>query len=725
LQIAMKPSSEAMPLLRPSPEVLRFAPIRWAIVLSVLFVAGSLLRPSVMFLSPEYTLALHTALEVFSITVSAMVFALGWNLRRTAHGGPFVCLGAVFLAVALTDFLHALSYPGMPALVTPSGTEKSIAFWLMARAFAVIGLLVLAVLPSRRWPAAWSRLALLVAVGVTAAVAWVILFQQNVLPRTFVPGGGVTALKVGTEYALSAAYGLAALLLFRRSVRDRAPALAWLASAAWAMALAELYFTLYVQVSDVFSVLGHVYKFAASVMIYKGVFRAGVREPHEALAHERALLRAMIDSVPDLIAFKDRRGAYLGCNKAFSRCYDIGESALIGRTDGEVFGHGIQPSATPDEVAVVRVLERHEEWVEGADGSMRLLDTLRIPFHGDQGELLGEVDISRDFTERRRVREQIAEREQRLMMALQGASLGIWNWDIPVGRMSFSPLWAAMLGLDLNDVVPSVATWEALVHPDDWGGIQAALEPHLRGETDSYSAEYRMRHSDGHWVWVQDSGRVLERDEEGKPLRAVGLHQDISSRKAMEESLLHLATSDPLTGLWNRRHFTEMVNGELRRLRRHGASAGFLLLDLDHFKRINDTRGHAAGDEVLRHFSSLVSGHLREADVFARLGGEEFGVLLPCIEDADGALRAADRLRHLIALNPAMPGKDPLPFSVSIGVAMLDPDDSGFDVIFSRADDALYEAKRSGRNRAVLAKSPDATGPASTDTGPVHEGLPG
>jgi|GEM_PF-1219220 len=700
----MKSKSVAAPLSRSAPDALRLAPVQWAIVLSVLFVGGSFLPAGTVFELPEHYLALHTALEVFSITVSAMVFALGWNLRRTPHGGPFVWLGAVFLAVALTDFFHALSYDGMPVFVTSSGPEKAVEFWLAARVFAATGLFVLAFLPNTRWSAARARLVLLAALGVTALVAWLVLFHQATLPRTFIPGEGITPLKIVIEYLLATTYALSALLLFRRGIREGSPALAWLASAAWAMALAELYFTLYVEVSDLFNVLGHVYKFVASVMIYKAVFRAGVREPHEALAHERAMLRAMIDSVPDLIAFKDTRGAYLGCNKAFGRCYDIREEDLLGRTDADLFGPGMLAAYDCSGVPVVSMLERHEEWVEGPDGSMRLLDTLRIPFRGESGELLGEIGISRDFTERRRVREQIAEREQRLMMALQGASLSVWDWDIPTGRMLFSPLWASMLGRRLQDLAPDISTLEALVHPDDWGDIQAALEPHLRGETESYTAEYRLRHSDGHWVWVQDAGRVLERDAEGKPVRAVGLHQDISSRKLMEESLLQLATSDPLTGLWNRRHFTEMVNGELGRVRRHGSVAALLLLDLDHFKRINDTRGHAAGDEVLRHFSGLVSRHLREVDVFARLGGEEFGVLLPCVDDAAGALRAADRIRDLVAASPALIGTEPLAFSVSIGVAMLGPDDTGFDVVFSRADEALYEAKRSGRNRAVLAK---------------------
>ena len=642
-------------------QVLRLAPVRWALFLSALFAFGSLLPAWQVFSAVEHYLALHTALEVFSITVSAMVFALGWNLRRTPRSGPFVWLGIIFLAVALIDFLHTVSYAGMPVFITPSGSEKAINFWLVARTFAVLGLFVLPFLDRTRWSLARVHLSLMMVLAAMTLMVWVILFQSQALPRTFIPGQGITALKIGAEYVLSAAYAMSALLLLVRGFRDGEGALTWLASAAWTMALAELYFTLYIDVSDVFNVLGHVYKLVASVMIYKAVFSSGVREPHAALAHERALLRAMIDSVPDLIAFKDTRGAYLGCNKAFSRCYDVSEASLIGHTDGELFGPGMQQSA---------------------------------------------------------------EREQRLLMALQGASLGIWDWDIGSGRMSFSPLWAAMLGRRLEDVAQDVSTWEALVHPEDWSAIQATLAPHLRGETESYTAEYRMRHSEGHWVWVQDAGRVLERDEEGKALRAVGLHQDISSRKAMEESLLQLATSDPLTGLWNRRYFTEMANGELGRVRRHGSNAGFLLLDLDHFKRVNDTWGHAAGDEVLRHFAGLVSGHLREVDVFARLGGEEFGVLLPCIDDAAGALRAAERLRDLIASNPAIVCNAPLPFSVSIGVAMLDTEDSGFDMLFTRADEALYEAKRSGRNRAVLARRGAETGCAPEDVQPVSEVAP-
>lgn len=694
-------------------------PLRWAAMLTALCVVAILLPGWRMFSSAEHYLALHNALEFFSIAVSAMVFALGWNLRRSASGGAFLWLGVFALAVAVIDLLHLLSYEGMPSLVTPSSPEKAINFWLAARVLTALCLLGLVFVPPRPWRAATAVGAVVAALATSAGVAWIGLFHADRLPSTFVPGEGVTAFKVAVEYGIAGLHALAAVLLLRTAVRQGRAAMVWLAAAAWVLGLTGLFFTLYVSVNDVHNFLGHAYKVVASIMFYKAVFAAGVQEPNAALERERALLRTMIDSVPDLISFKDVNGAYLGCNRAFSACYNLSEQSLVGRTDAELFGAGMQIAGDAQADVVVTRLERHEEWVEGADGTMRLLDTLRIPFRGSDGNLLGEIDVSRDFTERRRIRDQIAEREKRLLMALQGASLGVWDWDIPSGRMLFSPLWASMLGRRVEDLPPDVATWEALVHPDDWGDIQGALEPHLRGETDSYTAEYRLRHAGGHWVWVMDAGRVLERDDDGKPLRAVGVHQDISERKSMEASLLHLATSDPLTGLWNRRHFTEVVNGELGRVRRHGVQAGLMLLDLDHFKRINDTRGHAAGDEVLRHFAGIVSRHLREADVFARLGGEEFAVLLPCIDDAAGAVRAAERVRELIASTPAIVDGVPLPFSVSIGVAMLEAGDGGFDAVFSRADEALYEAKGGGRNRTVLSAPKEEAGSALESTEPA------
>ena len=685
-------------------------PLLATVLLGVFFVFSIFLPPVNVFADALDYLPLHAGLEIFAIVVAGMVFALGWNLRRSARGGRLVWLGAACLAAGLLDFAHLMSYPGMPPFFTPNQAEKAIGFWLMARLIGALGLLAHAVLPEREGGGPAAAWAVLGAIVVTLGWSWLVLAHPQVFPATFVEGRGVTPLKSALECGLALLYLGAAVLLARRALADGESVGGWLAAAAVTMALAELHFARYAAVADLYNALGHAYKAAAFTMIYRAVFVSGVRAPQRALAAERALLRGLIDSVPDLIAFRDRDGRYLGCNKAFAEAYGIREDALIGRSDGEVFA-GRLPLAEAGQEAVSGA-ENHEEWLEAADGTLRLLDTLRTPYFDADGRQLGEIRVSRDFTERRRVREQIAERERRLMLALEGAELGLWDWDVPSGRANFSPVWCRMLGYTADELPANVSSWESLVHPDDWYDIRDSLEPHLRGVRDAYRAEYRLKHKSGHWIWVLAAGRVLDRGEGGEALRMVGIHQDISQRKAMEESLLQLATSDPLTGLWNRRHFMEVVRGELGRVRRNQAPAALLLMDLDFFKRINDTHGHAAGDEVLRHFTATVSAQLREADVFARLGGEEFAILLPCI-DALGAVRVADRLRRVVADSPASIESGPLHYSVSIGATMLDARDEGYEGAYARADEALYAAKHAGRNRVVLA--PVIAGEAAVD----------
>lgn len=296
---------------------------------------------------------------------------------------------------------------------------------------------------------------------------------------------------------------------------------------------------------------------------------------------------------------------------------------------------------------------------------------------------------------------QLAESKQQLKLALNGADLGLWDWRIPSGEVIFNERWVTMLGYTQDQLEPKLATWERLVHPEDWARIEAVLEPHLRGETARYVSEHRMRHKDGSWVWVLDSGKVVERDAAGKPLRAVGIHQDITQRKLMEAQLRELATTDVLTGLPNRRHFLVRLDEELARLRRGGEQhVALLLLDLDHFKRVNDSFGHEAGDKVLRMFSDIVRGTLRKNDVAGRLGGEEFGILLPGIEQ-ENAREFAERLREKVAAGGVEHQGQTLKIKVSIGITELTAE-SAPQTQLARADKALYYAKESGRNRVTV-----------------------
>ena len=142
-----------------------------------------------------------------------------------------------------------------------------------------------------------------------------------------------------------------------------------------------------------------------------------------------------------------------------------------------------------------------------------------------------------DQTERVTLEERLRVEEERLELALAGADLGLWDWHIPSGRVTFNERWAAMLGYTLDEIPPHISSWELLVHPDDKPAVEAALKPHLEGRAPAYVCEHRMRHKDGHWLWILDRGKVMERDEAGQPVRAAGTHLDITAIKVAEAEL--------------------------------------------------------------------------------------------------------------------------------------------------------------------------------------------
>jgi diguanylate cyclase (GGDEF)-like protein len=202
-------------------------------------------------------------------------------------------------------------------------------------------------------------------------------------------------------------------------------------------------------------------------------------------------------------------------------------------------------------------------------------------------------------------------------------------------------------------------------------------------------------------------GRTLERhstvlyNEDGQYLGRVWFFRDISTQKQTESTLRDLAHQDSLTGVSNRRYFFERANQEFARTKRSSTPLSIAELDIDFFKQINDQNGHAAGDEVLKSLCNASLRLLRETDIFARLGGEEFAVLLPDT-NLDGARHLAERLRQAISDSKLSLSSGVLHCTVSIGVAMLKPTDTCIEDCLLRADSALYRAKHNGRNRVEI-----------------------
>ncbi|MBI5331336.1 MAG: diguanylate cyclase [Betaproteobacteria bacterium] len=234
--------------------------------------------------------------------------------------------------------------------------------------------------------------------------------------------------------------------------------------------------------------------------------------------------------------------------------------------------------------------------------------------------------------------------------------------------------------------------WRCFVHPEDlpeFDRLITRLEP---GQASSGSL--RILRTDGGTRHVQVYAKVEQGGGENAH-RLFGACRDVTEHKALEGELIRLANTDALTGVANRRRFLEQMEMELARVHRYGEVVCVLIMDVDHFKRINDSHGHAAGDAALRHLATLAQTHLRRNDLFGRLGGEEFGILLPgtCLQ---GALEYAERFCHHVAQSPVAAG---VRLTVSIGAAAFKAEDASIDQVFARADAALYRAKEGGRNR--------------------------
>ena len=300
---------------------------------------------------------------------------------------------------------------------------------------------------------------------------------------------------------------------------------------------------------------------------------------------------------------------------------------------------------------------------------------------------------------------ELKQSQQRLRYALAGSGEGVWDWCIATNETYFSDSWYAILGYQRHELAETAATWEQLRHPDDTSENRRRIQDHLDGRTPRYSVEQRFRHKDGHWVWVLDRGSVVEFDADGRPYRAVGTLQDISRRRARQDELDRRAHHDPLTGLANR----AALSDGFERWSAEGRSFCFLLIDLDDFKPINDRFGHQFGDHALLAIADRIRACLGKDDVAARIGGDEFALLIHAPEaDVEiAAKRLIDRISEPIGFAESV-----VTTGASIGIARVTDGVRDFESTYRQADIALYDAKAAGGSTYRMA---DAI--ASSDRG--------
>jgi diguanylate cyclase (GGDEF)-like protein/PAS domain S-box-containing protein len=339
------------------------------------------------------------------------------------------------------------------------------------------------------------------------------------------------------------------------------------------------------------------------------------------------------------------------------------------------------------------------------------LAAARTPLEHDLGEretaeeklALANVELRRRIAEgkrledeRRAARRGLHEVRARFESAFAHAPIGMALVDMEGRWLQVNDALCRITGRTWADL--KATTLRALTHPEDVDLDADSRRELLEGRIPSYQVEKRYRHAWGHHVWGLLTVSLV-RDDQGQPLYVVSQIQDISERKELAQRLEYLIDHDFLTGLANRRRFEQEVSREVERVARYGTPGAVLVIDLDNFKEVNDTFGHMAGDDLLKGVAGAVKHRIRQTDLLARIGGDEFGVLLPQA-DADQAQIAADGIVKALGRHVAVLGDQSIRVTASVGLAMFD----GLSAaeLLAGADLAMYEAKQAGRNRFAL-----------------------
>ena len=303
--------------------------------------------------------------------------------------------------------------------------------------------------------------------------------------------------------------------------------------------------------------------------------------------------------------------------------------------------------------------------------------------------------------------------QQRLLtLAVDGAGLGTWQWEVQGGAMHCNDRMLEILGYQRDQLGMTFQAWNALIHPDDFNPWIVAVKAQLRDSTVPLRMSVRLKHASGRWIWMMFVGAVVDRSTEGRALRMAGVAMDVQAQKAMEHELRHAARTDELTQLPNRSVLLNAIEQAIARGRAQpGYQFAVLFMDFDRFKQVNDTLGHSVGDELLRQIASRMQDSLRPGDsliqtsdlahVAARIGGDEFVVLLDDIRGDLDAEIVASRLIDVLSM-PYSIGVHRVVSSASIGIVTSTHAADDADSVLRDADIAMYEAKRTGRGRYVM-----------------------
>ncbi len=423
----------------------------------------------------------------------------------------------------------------------------------------------------------------------------------------------------------------------------------------------------------------------------------------ERASRERALqhaqLRTLVESSPDMMWLKDRDGRYVDCNTRAAEVVGYPRDEILGRSDDDLFSDAAFVAVVRDfdrEVLRTGQPHRNEETLVSRDGSAHELEVIKAPIRADDGEIVGVLGVARDVSERRR-----AEREQRIASVAFESQDGMAITDAHGVIQRVNAAFSRISGYAASEVIGQTPrVLKSGRHPPQfyqqmWEALDAAGYWH---------GEVVNRRRDGELFDARISITAV-RDEQGSTMHYVGTWQDVTAEKEAHAQAARLKSFDPLTDLPNRTLLDDRMAQALAHSAEHDSFCAVMMLDLDHFQKINDALGHVAGDQLLIEASRRIQGSVRDGDTVGRFSGDSFVVVLDGLgsERAEAALHAAELAEQIRrALDAPYAPAGGAVCTASVGVTLAKGDGTSPETLLRQAELALYKSKQDGRNRVRL-----------------------
>lgn len=418
-----------------------------------------------------------------------------------------------------------------------------------------------------------------------------------------------------------------------------------------------------------------------------------------ATSQDKTLQRAL-DAAGDAYLSTDGSGRVFAANHAAERLFGYRREEMLGADVSELLAPGqlqAHDRALHEQiVAAGATTAPLEATVVRSDGV-----EVQVEFSAREAGFGSELSVHalyRDVSERARVQEELTEQVRQLTEAQALAGMGSWEWDLATNTVMGSAQLFHIFGL--NDDTPAIVdTFIALRHPEDRPRAQAEIDAAALADR-PLDDEARFVRPDGKVAWIAAHDDATM-DADGVPVRLLGTVHDITERKLAELELVRLTITDALTGLCNRTLLDQRLEEALSVSEASGATLPLLLLDLDQFKAVNDTHGHAVGHAVLVELARRFDHGVRDGDTLARLGGDEFALVLPDTDQRD-ATRIAERLVDAASTPIEVDEATMVTVGASVGIAVTRRARQGIGEFRRQADRAMYAAKHGGRNRHVM-----------------------